>query len=197
MCDAFNHVWSQVAYFYRLHATGIDVRTIHTEDISKASAMPMIMANLFNITDIPEGMSVQRSCGQHTTSQDPLNSTRAAKEVLRDPRNPSTQAVCMLHIFYYACLPQYLHDKHACFEVFLEHHWRLKCILYGGGGEIYLLFLWFVVVASFLLHIGHTHRNFFRLRVLIKQTPRFWSRRFKSVLETSRCECERIWKSRN
>ena len=135
MGSAFDHVWSQVAYFHHLNLIGVDAKNVHIEDISKASEIPMILANLFNLTDIPERFSVERSCGQHKTSQDPLNTTKAALEVLRDPRSPHTQAVCLLHVFDYACLPQYLDDENACLEVFLAHHERLKDILSSDESE--------------------------------------------------------------
>ena len=136
MGNAFDHVWSQVAYFHHLNSIGIDAKTVHVEDISKASEIPMILTNRFNLADIPEGFLVKRSCGQHKTSQDPLNTTRAALEVLRDPRRPHTQAVCLLHVFDYACLPQYLDDENVCLEVFLAHHERLKDISSSDGKRV-------------------------------------------------------------
>ena len=122
----FEHIYSQVAYLYRLSNIGFNVSSIHSEDISEASRMPSILAQYHNITDIPENMTIDRTCGQHPTSKDPLNTTLNAKEVLQNPRNARTQAVCLLHIFDYACMPRYLHDEHVCFQVFRRHHRRLK-----------------------------------------------------------------------
>jgi len=87
------------------------------------STLPVFLSETCpNMYPVENMTAAVKTAGQHNSSQDPLGTYQAAKDVWMEA-GPTARALCLLHAFDYACYPdlpdgipplcQYMYEKHA------------------------------------------------------------------------------------
>lgn len=107
-----------------------DPRDVLFQHIKYAETIPQVLRSHFNLSRAQLPMDkVNRTCGQHESSGDPLGSYAAARAAAADPDDPVVDAVCLLLIYDYACFPEYYVPESRCKRAYDRHREALQRII--------------------------------------------------------------------
>lgn len=134
-----HHAFPQSGQLAFLAIKGFDTKKIKIADIQEEAELRRFLDSNFEFPDDLQLPEHTDHCSPHPTSKDPLGSYAVAKRLFTERENLYADAVCLLLIIDYACLPEYLTRERRCMQTYMAYFEQLLRVVDAHNGTDWMI----------------------------------------------------------